>query len=109
MKKAGCPVAAAKPAGKNGKAAGMVSGVECSGDGKSEFIGFRTTSADQVAGASDGVAPEEQAMIDKIRAALGGTLLAKDQAKWAEVDNWAEELAAAHPWPVVRSTACTWS
>lgn len=51
MKKAGCTVAAAKPAGKNGKAAGMVSGVECSGDGKSEFIGFRTTSADQVAGA----------------------------------------------------------
>lgn len=28
-------------------------------------------------------------------AALGGSLLAKDQAKWAEVDNWAEELAAA--------------
>lgn len=26
--------------------------------------------------------------------ALGGTLLAKDQAKWAEVDSWAEELAA---------------
>ena len=48
MKKAGCTVAAAKPAGKNGKAAGMVSGVECSGDGKSEFIGFRTTSASQV-------------------------------------------------------------
>lgn len=29
--------------------------------------------ADQVAGASDGVAPEEQAMIDKIRTALGST------------------------------------
>ena len=51
MKKAGCTTATAKPAGKNGGAAGMVSAVKCSGDGKSEFIGFRTTSADQVAGA----------------------------------------------------------
>lgn len=50
-KKAGCTTATALPPGAKGQAAGMATSVECKGAGKSELMGFRTTSPAKLAGA----------------------------------------------------------